>query len=1280
MEELRAGQSIDGRFELEVLIGRGGMGAVWKAHQVPLGRVVALKVLRPEYSVLPHLRRRFSREARAAASLNHEHIASVFDFGTDSTGHMYLAMEYVEGVQLADVVNGGVSVLEVIRLARQLLSALSHAHARGVVHRDLKPENVLLSGGYNAKQLGVPKIVDFGIATIASESLEPRETDQDQVIGTPLYMSPEQASGARVLSPRTDLYNVGFMMYELLHGAHPFEDQSYLKVMAAHVNDPVPPLVARRGLSVPPALIEVIFKALEKRPVDRWASAAQMSAALEPLEILATNDISYQRRPFHDENEKAQALPILTIHPSLVPASEVTDVDTTPIFEPLPHARAGHDTPVTIKELPAASEPELAPATVIVESPEPELLSPASPSPRRAFLRSLPFVGRLDERQRLIELAEHVVKDGQGRVLMLDGETGIGKTRQAIWLKENLEERGLYRGHIGVFTRGMGRGMRGMQEVLESVFRVRGLRREELVERLQAKLEEFGDKGKIAESVRALVDFLRPLHEVDERRALGVSGPSSMLWATLLSALELAAKMQPRLLILDDVQWAGPEFADFLTFLAVELRYRRIPILILCLQRTEAMLENEELVDHLLPLSRYVGESVVRFSLERMSDEDAAKMIKAVLPCDDALMEVIVARAAGNPLHLVVLMRYLSDEDLLEFSDGRWAAKDLEEVRRVVPPSLADVFRERIRQVEGRHLSGGRLLRLMIRCAILGKRFSYEVLHHMVGLEGDAEQRQRLDEDFDQILSEGFITEVVGRGEEWYTFNHGLLRDVLLKECVGPAQTRRLHRLAAQAIEIVHALDVQHHAADIAQHWYIARELDLAMDWFWQAAQTARRSYQARPALWAYERVLELMESRLSGKVSLDKPQWVLESEHFDRAHVSRSRYLRALVYTGDLREGLGEFGQAEPIYRRVVRMCGRPLAQMDIDVLVPLCQAWLGLGHIAWQRGDFTAAYWAFDRVFKVLEEADKAPDIAVSALRGMARVAWHRGEYEPATQMAKEGYERAVLIGDDESRAECLWILGEVSRMLADDDEAVSAFERSLAIYEQAMIPTGIARNLLSMAQLARYHKDFGRAKGLYERALHHYEALGDRRGAGHCYNGLGEIARFEERYEDARRMYVRALEIMEAIGAQYDVALTYTNLGLIEMRRRDLFAAERYLREARRLIADKDFPYVLAGIEYNLALVKAMKGEQEEASTILRTVIDLNERVPILDVDFAEPLEQLGSLHAEQGSLEQAADLWRRAGEIYRELRLDKDFERVQRRLAKVWSQHHEDGGDA
>lgn len=1244
MSELKLGDLIDGRFELESFIGQGGMGEVWRAKQVLLGRLVALKVLRSEYSALPHLRRRFAREARAAASLSHEHIASIFDFGTDHMGRMFIAMEYIEGEQLARLVASGLSVFEIVRLARQLLAALSHAHARGVVHRDLKPENILIARDPQF-HVGSAKLVDFGIATIASEGIDVRDTDHDQVVGTPLYMSPEQASGSRVLGPRTDLYNLGFVLYELIAGKHPFENSSPMKVMASHVHDPVPPLVARSGLVIPDDLERVILGALEKRPADRWATAAKMNAALEPIWLLVSKDEVYQQRPVVSSLEET--------------FSEV-EIERMGI---VPHR--ARQTAVTVDVRPQIGE-----AT--------QHSAPA-PSARAAFMRNMPFVGRHQERDRLLEVATQVKTAQKPKIVFIDGETGVGKTRLLMWLKEHLEEHGEYRGHIGVFTPSDQHGMQGVKELFESLFRSRGLQRDALRIHLEEKLARYGLEGTSGETARILTEFLRPqaTHILDLDEALSSrQNTRGLLFATLLRVLELSTSTHPRLLILDDMQWASDGVVALLHYLAVEFQYRQIPVMIVCLQRHEDATNTTPRAEALVQLGRYVGETVEHVPLEPMPDSDAVRLLNALLPCSEALEEIVTERAAGNPLHLLALMRYLAEESLLSFESGRWEPLDIEQVRAAVPPNLADVFRVRIRQVEERHATGGRLMKLLTRCAILGKRFSYEVVYELTVLEQDEELELHLDEDFDQLLDEGFITEVMGRGEDLYCFRHGLLRDVLLQEMLGPAQTKRLHRLAAQSIERVHALDVQHHAINIASHWYAARALGLAMDWYWRGAQMARRAFQTRQSLHAYDRVLMLMNERLTGNVNMNKPQWVLDKAIFEQAKISRSRYLRAQVYIGDLKEGLGRFDDAEHMYRMVVTMCGRPAKSMDIDVLVPLCQAWLGLGHISWQRGDFTAAHWAFEHVYEVLSDVQKAPDIAVSAIRGLARVAWHRGEFEASITLANRGYRMAMELNDDEARAECLWILGEVARMVADHEEANRYYERSLSIYQQAMIPTGIARNVLSMAQMARYQKDHDLAATLYERALEQYEILGDRRGQALCYNGLGELARFSGEMILAKQHYMRALEILESIGAIYDIALTYTNLGLIQLKRRDFLSAEHYLLQARGLIADKDFPYVLAGIEYNLALVKARKGEQEESSSILRTVIDLNNRIPMLDIDYAEPLEQLAGMWAEAGSVDEAIALWGRARDIYRDLKLGEDLERVEQKIQALERDHVDD----
>jgi len=1238
---LNPGDIIDGRFVLESMLGRGGMGTVWRARQVPLGRTVALKLLREEYSSLPHLRRRFAREARAAARLNHEHICSVFDFGAEANGRMFLAMEYVQGRQLIEAVHIGMSTRQVVLLACQLLEALAHAHARGVVHRDLKPENVLMAGMALPEHAGEPKLVDFGIATLRDERQDVRETGQDQVVGTPLYMSPEQASGERHLSPRTDLYSLGLILYELLAGAHPFESEDAAKVMSDHVSRPIPGLQPRAGLSIPGDLEAVLMRALQKRPSARWDSAARMRAALEPLRVLVLKDDLYA----HPPETRQSAIPD-ALHEA---STEVVDMEAV--------AAAARSEHATVRSLPRYQEEGLALAN-----------SESEVDPSLRSLRATPFVGRAPECEELISVAETVARDGHGRIVILEGEAGVGKTRQMMWLKETLEERGLFRGHIGVFTRGMANGLLGLQEIFESIFRTRGMTREQLEERISSKLTDW-EAEPVAEEVHALAEFLRP--EVINFEAASDQSPAAgRLFSALIRMLELAATAQPRIILLDDIHWAGGALADWFEYLATELRYRNIPVLFVATTRPDELVAKPELDERWRMLSRHADGIFSSIRLGLMSSFDSRELVRGLLPVDDALADVVSQRSAGNPLYMVLLLRYLGHEGLLKMGeDGHWHAQDLDRVRGVVPPSLADLFKVRLQQIEQRHPSGERLRRVLARAAILGRRFLYDVLLMMCELEGDTEVADALDRDFDALLSVGVIVEVVGREEELYTFSHGLMRDVVLAEELGPAQRRKLHCYAARALEVVYGLDAASRASEIASHWYAGRKIVEAIEWTWRAAQTARRSWRQREALSQYEMCISLMERRLGedwGEVGRNA---VHDLERFDAAGVSRSRYLRSLVYVGDLHEGFGEFDAAERIYRQLVRLCGKPHSEMDVEVLVPLCQTWLGLGHVAWQRGDFEAARWAFERVRDVLDEGEVAPDISTLAMRGMARVAWYRGEYDEATRHASDAQQQAIARGDREGEAEALWLLGEIARMLAMRDRAQAFLSDSLRLYMEAHIPTGVARCLLSQAQLARYHKSFEQARDLYERALRQYESLGDRRGRGLCLNGLGEIARFEGDLDKARRFYVRALEILQAIGAQYDVAITCTNIGLLELRDGELEQAEEYLQMALTLVVEKDYPYLLAGIGYNLALIQTMRGKGEEANDILRPIWAMNERVPISDLDFAEPLEELGKLRAEEGDCLQARALWERALATYQELRLDEDIERLESLIATL-----------
>lgn len=270
-------QIVANRYQLLEQLAEGGMGVVWRARHLMMGKEFALKRLRPEIGATEEHLRRFEREAQAASMLNHPHCISVTDFGRESDGSFFLVMELLRGHSLASLLetHPRLTWARAANLARQVLEALSHAHARGVVHRDLKPENVFLVEQDDGADY--VKIVDFGIAKIAS----PHESDAvltqaGFVFGTPEYISPEQAAGEGA-DARADLYALGVIFYEMLAGRRPFESDSKVELVSMHLTRPVPSL----GDAAPPAFAALIMRALSKRREDRFADANEFLRGLD---------------------------------------------------------------------------------------------------------------------------------------------------------------------------------------------------------------------------------------------------------------------------------------------------------------------------------------------------------------------------------------------------------------------------------------------------------------------------------------------------------------------------------------------------------------------------------------------------------------------------------------------------------------------------------------------------------------------------------------------------------------------------------------------------------------------------------------------------------------------------------------------------------------------------------------------------------------------------------------------------------------------------------------
>jgi serine/threonine-protein kinase len=313
-EAFRARQM--GQYHLKEPIGAGGMGEVYLAEHLLMKRPCAIKLIRPEKAGDPTVLARFEREVRATAKLSHWNTIDIYDYGRADDGTFYYVMEFLPGMSLQELVTkyGPLPAERVIYLLRQVCDALQEAHGQGLIHRDIKPANIFAAERGGLHDVG--KLLDFGLAKpLISGDGDSDLTQSGTVTGSPLFMSPEQATGDEEPDARSDIYSLGAVMYFLLTGKPPFNHEKPIKVLVAHASETPKPLHELRD-EVPDDLESVVLRCLAKRPQLRYQTAAELAAALSDCEAATRWNRDHAAR-WWQQNGKHSAPAAVVAEPAL---------------------------------------------------------------------------------------------------------------------------------------------------------------------------------------------------------------------------------------------------------------------------------------------------------------------------------------------------------------------------------------------------------------------------------------------------------------------------------------------------------------------------------------------------------------------------------------------------------------------------------------------------------------------------------------------------------------------------------------------------------------------------------------------------------------------------------------------------------------------------------------------------------------------------------------------------------------------------------------------------
>ncbi len=1063
-----------GAFTLEAPVGRGGMGEVWAARHTASGAPVAVKLVTTAHAASRRFRAAFAAEVRAIARLDHPGIVAVHDAGRVTADEAagtaliadspYLVMDLLDGGSLTPRL-GVTPWADARGVLLALLSALAHAHARGVVHRDLKPENVLWGGEPRRLQL-----TDFGLAFAADAALEGGAGEVAfAAAGTPAYMAPEQVLGGwRDLGPWTDLYAVGCLAYALVCGASPFARDTPAAAVAAQMSEPPPPLVP--AVAVPVDLDAWIRALLVKDPDRRCRRAADAAFALRRLGEAVRPPSPTQRPSPVDATDPTLAAGADGTTELGVAATLIATAPTPPAATPDPATDATLAAPAADSRWATdatGAPPAAAGVAASAEEATPRLPRPPVPTrwrPLRASsdaaplrgvglglfgLRPVPLVDREGERDALWAALRGVAEQGAARAVALTGPAGLGKSRLAEWLGEQAHALGAATPLRALHGPLAGPAL-GLGAMVERALGCVDLPRPDVVTRARAHLGRLGCLDQ--SEALALAELVRPALGAERATArLRFASPVER-YLTIERWLGRLAAERPVLLWLDDAHH-GREALDFTAHLLDAQAARPASVLVLLTARPdEAPSAEAERLAALL-----ARPAVEHRVIGPLPDAARPDLVRAALGVEPSLAEAVDRRSEGNPLRVTQLLGDWVERGLLVPGPAGYRLTDRAALSEL-DDALAVVWARRVeRLLAGRAADDGAALEL---AAVLGRE-----VDGAEWLGACAEARWRPAGDLlEAALDHGLVQAEGGLepADRW-GFAHETLRAALRDRALAAGRLPG-HHAACAAMLTLRA--VPRRAERLGAH-----------------LRAAGRPAEAVPAL------LEAAAERLdegdfaAASAQLDATEQALDEAVAGREAPSRGAVwvLRARIagLAGNLPGGLALCDRAE---REAAAHGWRAVA---IDARHTAAELLL-------QRGEIGQARARVAEGLRLAEALGDAERVARCAL-AVAAAYVNQGDGERAAPLLRAAERTATARGDRAAAGRCAYWLSRLAEVEGDAGMALRHTERGIALFEEVGARGLAAACHNQRGDLLRAAGDLDGAEAAYERALTRWTAIG-------------------------------------------------------------------------------------------------------------------------------------------------------------------------------------------